>query len=94
MLPLQGQYYNGRPQLSGKVGPKSGLAFCIFQGNPQVRIFTQMVWQTAACCPTQMLSAGRAETPLVSPFQSCCGTLGGEHAAPHCGNLSFSHSVP
>jgi hypothetical protein len=37
LVHLQGQYYNGRPQLSGKVGPKSGLAYCIFSGKLQVR---------------------------------------------------------
>lgn len=47
---LQGQYFNGRPQLSGKVGPKSGLAFCVFSGQVEVRRVRQMHRCPARCC--------------------------------------------
>lgn len=42
---VQGDMYRGKPQLSGKVGPGSGLSYCLFQGNMQVRMILMLVGQ-------------------------------------------------
>ncbi len=40
---VQGDMYRGKPQLSGKVGPGSGLSYCLFQGNMQVSLILTFV---------------------------------------------------